>query len=108
MEEMVSQANDAAVEAYKREAFRCYSLFCTKNRQYGNSIEETGVLGAVVELVAKNARLRELVLKSNTWGTAMIPSEIEAVRDTLRDLVNYGVIGLIQLEQGNWKGVERE
>jgi hypothetical protein len=115
MEEMVSQANDAASRAYRREAFRCYSIFMTKNKQYGNSIQETGVLGAVVELVAKNARLRKLVLQNTEWGhwngaeyERQEQDDIAAVRDTLRDLVNYGVISLMMLEQGNWKGVEHD
>ncbi len=71
-----------------------------KNKQYGNSIEWTGVLGAVVEIVAKTARLLTLVLRNPEHGR----QDAGAVRDSLLDLHNYAVIGLLMLEQRNWEG----
>jgi hypothetical protein len=105
MEEQIVRAVTAEAR-YRAEALRCRAIFVDKNRQYGNSIEETGVLGAVVELVAKNARLRQLVLHNKGWAAGRTEGEVDAVRDTLRDLVNYGLIGLMMLEAGNWVGRE--
>lgn len=75
-------------------------VLAIKNQQYGNSIEWTGVLGAVVEIVAKTARLLTLVLRSPEHGR----QDASAVRDSLLDLHNYAVIGLLMLEQNNWEG----
>lgn len=107
----VQQSTDAG-RKYWLQHIQCWTLFLERNKQYGNSIEETGVLGAVVELVAKNARLRELVLKNQSWGFGMdtpLGGELEQrVKDTLQDLVNYGVIALMMLEDENYRGVENE
>lgn len=107
----VQQSTDAG-RKYWLQHIQCWSLFLERNKQYGNSIEETGVLGAVVELVAKNARLRELVLRNGSWGLGMdtpTGTELEQrVKDTLQDLVNYGVIALMMLEDENYRGVENE
>ena len=83
-----------------------YTLFIRKNQQYGNSIEETGTLGAVVEVVAKTARLRELVVRSSTFGIDMTPEELESVGDNLLDLLNYAAIGLVMLNKANYRGKE--
>lgn len=107
----VQQSTDAG-RKYWLQHIQCWTLFLERNKQYGNSIEETGVLGAVVELVAKNARLRELVLRNGSWGLGMdtpTGTELEQrVKDTLQDLVNYGVIALMMLEDENYRGVENE
>jgi hypothetical protein len=58
------------------------------------------VLGAVVECVAKMARLRNLVLKSPNHGR----DDKKAVYDSLLDLHNYAIIGLMMLEEENWDG----
>lgn len=82
----------------------CAPLFAQRNAQYGDSTRETGVLGAAVELVAKQARMRELVLRRSDHGRGVK----EEVRDTARDMVNYGLITLIWLELENWEGIETE
>lgn len=100
---IVQQSTDAGRKHWA-QYIQCWTLFLEKNAQYGNSIEETGVLGAVVELVAKNARLRQLVLRDDFHGR----KQADAVRDTFRDLVNYGLIGLMMLEDDNFDGREQE
>ena len=79
-------------------------VFGNKRREYGNSIEWTGLLGAVVEIVAKTARLVQLVLRSGDHGR----SNPKAVYDSLLDLHNYAAIGLMHYETQNWEGKELE
>lgn len=76
------------------------SILAEKNKLYGDSIQETGLLGAVVECIAKVARLRMMVLKHPGHGRDFY-NEIE---DTLLDLHNYSVIALEMLAKGNWEG----
>ena len=75
-------------------------LFLIKNRQYGNSIVRTGVLGACVELIGACARLPQLVLKAMDHGR----STPEVLRDVFLDIHNYANIALMMLEQENWEG----
>lgn len=79
-------------------------LFARKNEQYGNAIEETGVVGAAVELVGCIARLRQLVLSSKDHGRA----EREAIENVFRDAHNYANIGMMMLHQDNWEGKDAE
>lgn len=76
------------------------SILHEKNKLYGDSIQETGLLGAVVECIAKVARLRVMVLKHPGHGRDF-NNEIE---DTLVDLHNYSVIAMEMLASGNWEG----
>lgn len=78
----------------------CRAILIERNKQYGNSIEWTGVLGAVVEIVAKTARLVQLVLRDSEHGR----QNRIAVKDSFRDLHNYTVIGLEMLNKENWDG----
>lgn len=77
-------------------------LFAQKNEQYGNTIVETGVLGASVELVGAVARLKKMVLKSGDGGK----SNREALIDIFMDIHNYANIALMMLEEDNFTGVE--
>jgi len=75
-------------------------LFAEKNRQYGNAIVKTGVVGATVELIGVVARLRQLVLKSPNHGR----DEIEAIMNVARDAHNYANILWMMLQMNNWEG----
>lgn len=79
-----------------------FALFCTKNREYGNSIEATGVVGAVVALTGDIARLRNLVLYAPELGKI----SSENVRDKLMDVMVQAMIGIMMLENHNWEGRE--
>lgn len=81
-----------------------FEIFVQKNKGYGDSISETGVIGAVTEICAKTARLRELVLRNSEHGA----QDIRAVLDSLVDLHNYSNIGVMMLEEGNWVGKDQE
>lgn len=79
-------------------------LFSLKNTQYGNAIEETGVLGATVEIIGVVARLRQLVLRAKDHGR----SEREAIENVARDAHNYANILMLMLQTDNWEGISSE
>jgi len=75
-------------------------LFERKNKEYGNAIDDTGVLGAVVALAGDVGRLRVLVLQDRSHGRAAAPN----VRDKLVDILIQAAIGIYELDKGNWEG----
>ena len=74
-------------------------IFGKKNREYGNTIKATGVLGAVTEIVGVAGRLIRLVLVDNT-------NDVVNTRDKLMDGLIYCAIGLMMLDDENYKGEE--
>jgi len=74
-------------------------LFLQKNKQYGDAIAETGVLGAVVSIVGLNARLKKIVLASSDAGK----SQEEALKDILKDTLNYAAIAGMMIMDDNWR-----
>jgi len=80
-------------------------LFETRNKQYGDAIKETGVLGATVELIAVTARLKQLVVKApNHFPDHNAPKQREQIRNALIDAHNYANIGLMMFDEENWNG----
>lgn len=75
-------------------------LFEEKNKQYGDSVEECGVLGVAVELIGIAGRLRQLVLRDPEHGRGNSSS----VHNCFIDALNYGAIGLAMLRKDNWEG----
>lgn len=70
-------------------------LMASKNADYGSqNIEITGTQGVSVRLLDKTMRLINLTKSGKE------PNH-ESVRDTFRDVMNYGLIGLM-LEEGSW------
>lgn len=92
----------ARVERFKEICEMNATLFAQKNAQYGNTIVETGVLGASVELIGAVARLKKLVLKSGDGGK----KNKEALVDILMDIHNYANIALMMLAEDNFTGRE--
>lgn len=87
-------------KAFDRQCDLATGVFEVKNRQYGNAIETTGVLGASIELIGVSARLRPMVVQAPDHGR----SQEEALRDILQDIHNYATIALMLMEQDNWEG----
>lgn len=72
-------------------AFDNCVLACRKNQDYSgrmSPIKSTGMVGIATRIVDKAARLFNLVTRKSD-GTM----KGESVRDTLKDLSNYGIIG---------------
>ena len=78
-------------------------VFEKKNAEYGDTVEETGLLGASVELVGCIARLRQLVLREGNLHD-LEPSQKASIENALVDALNYSAIGLHMLRSGNMVG----
>lgn len=78
----------------------CRAVLVKKNEQYGNSIEATGLLGAVVECVGITARLVQLVIRNSKHGR----QATAAIYNVLLDLHNYSTIAIDMLKKANWEG----
>ena len=78
----------------------CKTLFVEKDKKYGHATVETGVQGAVVELVGITARLKQLVLRSADHGA----SEVAELAEILKDAHNYANIALMEMADDNWIG----
>jgi hypothetical protein len=75
-------------------------LFLRKNKEYGNAIEYTGVLGAVVAMSGDISRLRNMTMRSND---GMETIELN-VRDKLVDILVQAAIGIMMLDRKNFRG----
>lgn len=76
--------------------------FTEKNAQYGDAVEETGLLGATIELIGCVARLRKLVLE--VGGVPESEEDKRAIANALEDAHNYANIGIQMLYTKNWRG----
>jgi hypothetical protein len=90
----------ATVREFKRQFDVACSTFEQKNREYGNAIHATGLLGSVTELIGCASRLGELVLQNPQAGEQN-PGN---VYDKLVDTVNYALISMMMLVIGNYRG----
>ncbi len=77
-------------------------LFERKNKEYGNAIDYTGVVGAVIALTGDVSRLRTMVLKDAAIGLA----NPDNVRDKLIDVLVQAAIGIYELDKENWAGID--
>ena len=87
----------SAVAAARAEQARALALLIEKNAAYGaQNIELTGMPGIAVRVLDKAMRLKSLILddQGETPNT-------EGIEDTLRDLGNYALIGLL-IQAGVW------
>lgn len=71
-------------------------IFIQKNRDYGDSYKDYGVVGILVRITDKINRLKQV---SKTGIELGVPSE--TLKDTLLDLSIYSVLGLMELEDDN-------
>jgi hypothetical protein len=71
-------------------------VFIDKNRDYGDSYKDYGVVGILIRSMDKINRLKQVSKTSVDLG---VPTE--TLRDTLLDLSIYSVLGLMELERLN-------
>ena len=67
-------------------------LFIKKNKDYGNSFEDFGLLGIVVRLNDKINRIKSLMMTNE-----LIEVKDESIDDSVNDLYNYCVLGLMYM-----------
>ena len=72
-----------------------YSLFCKKNKDYGDAFADYGVVGVLVRLGDKIRRAQSI---SNN-GVSLVSDE--SFRDTLIDLHNYAAMGVMLLDNAS-------
>jgi hypothetical protein len=72
-------------------------LFKKKNQDYGDAFANYGVVGVLVRMGDKIARLQSITTKS----VSLVNSE--SLRDTLIDLHNYSAMAIMLLDEDNEK-----
>ena len=87
-------------ESWLRKAQEVYTVFCKKQADYGpTNIGVGGTHGVTVRLGDKVSRLFELMGLTKRENTGKPANE--SIRDTMIDVGDYGIIGLIVLD-GEW------
>ena len=72
-----------------------YLLYCRKHQDYGKlPVEESGLVGILIRILDKVHRAFRL---SDDGRTGMVVDE--NLEDTLRDLSNYGNMGILELRR---------
>ena len=91
--------NDKDAEVIMNELF---NILVTKHADYGplNIAHAPGgaMNGLLVRMHDKMARLKNLIYNNAT-------PNYESIEDTLIDLANYAIIGLL-VQRGQWEGLE--
>jgi hypothetical protein len=88
------------VTQYKDIVSTTLSIFLEKDKSYGNAFLVTGLLGVCCRIIGIAGRLFKLVVDDYHSGAG----HPEKVLDALQDLLNYAAMGIICLEEENWKG----
>ena len=79
-------------EQLKQVQNEAYTLFCKKNKDYGDAFADYGVVGVLVRLGDKIRRAQSI---SNN-GVSLVSDE--SFRDTLIDLHNYAAMAIMLLD----------
>lgn len=95
---------------YTKIVNEMYEIYKAKNADYGDSVHDTflkyGLLSFLVRMEDKISRLRSLTLKSKKEQRV----KNESILDTLKDLANYAILAIIELEEQadtkNSEGIE--
>ncbi|ENJ9653526.1 DUF1599 domain-containing protein [Clostridium botulinum] len=84
------------IKEHERICENLNKIYKTKNHDYGDSFGETykklGIISAVTRLTDKVNRLQSLCTKDQQVKD-------ESIKDTLRDLANYSIMTLIEMEE---------
>jgi lipid II:glycine glycyltransferase (peptidoglycan interpeptide bridge formation enzyme) len=82
---------------FKELCEEALKIYIAKNTDYGNSFtdsfEEFGLISAIVRMNDKMMRLKSLCQKKQ------IEVKSESIIDTLKDLANYSLMTIIELEK---------
>lgn len=89
------------VEKFREIQAEGLRLFEAKNRDYGDSFREDGVLGVMIRMKDK---LNRFISLARSEGEGAVKSE--TLRDTLLDLHNYAAMAIITHEDGEGWGPE--
>lgn len=88
------------IQQFIRISTECLDLFVEKDVEYRDAISACGVLGASVEILSLGYRLQSLAIKNSTHGR----DRAETIRKLAPDVLVYGAILMMMLEDENWDG----
>ena len=94
--EMMSQPQtrqEMRISQYNKIRNEAFGIFKKKNSDYGDAFADYGSVGVIVRMGDKIRRMSSITSNSITLV------EDECLRDTLMDLANYAVMGLILLDE---------
>lgn len=98
--ETSKQSNESnRVNQMKKIQNEGLELFKKKNQDYGDAFANYGVIGVLVRMGDKIARLQSITTKS----VSLVNSE--SLRDTLIDLHNYSAMAIMLLDEDKKKSV---
>ena len=102
MSEKKTQKNQESInriEQMQKVQTESLELFKKKNQDYGDAFANYGVVGVLVRMGDKIARLQSITTKAvNLVNT-------ESLRDTLIDLHNYSAMAIMLLDQDKKKNL---
>ena len=85
-------------EIHEKMCTEIHHMFTEKNKRYGNSFSEQfsefGILSLIIRLNDKLNRLKTLTKNPEIGATVD-----ESIEDTLKDLANYAIMGLVELHK---------
>lgn len=90
---LIMQSVDARCRQLERVQTEARDLFRAKNTDYGDAFSECGVVGVIVRIADKLARMRSVT----TRGITLVNDE--KLRDTLLDLHNYSAMAIALLDE---------
>ncbi len=71
-----------------------YKLYLQKNKCYGDSYKDYGAIGIIIRMNDKINRMKTI-----TNHNVNIDCGDEGLKDTLRDLSNYAVLALMEIQR---------
>ncbi|MEK6530993.1 MAG: nucleotide modification associated domain-containing protein [Deltaproteobacteria bacterium] len=83
------------IDRFKDIQFEAAEVFKRKNKDYGDSFKEDGILGIMIRMKDK---LNRYITLAKAGGEAACRDE--SLRDTLLDFHNYAVMAIICAEEG--------
>lgn len=94
--------SDNRVEEMKKVQSEGLELFKKKNTDYGDAFANYGVIGVLVRMGDKIARLQSITTKSVSLVNT------ESLRDTLIDLHNYSAMAIMLLDEDKNKDKDKD
>jgi len=100
--EETSTTNNERVSQMQSIQSEGLELFKRKNQDYGDAFANYGVIGVLVRMGDKIARLQSISTKS----VSLVDSE--SLRDTLIDLHNYSAMAIMLLDEDDLKKMRQQ
>jgi len=100
--EETSTTNNERISQMQSIQNESLELFKRKNQDYGDAFANYGVIGVLVRMGDKIARLQSITTKS----VSLVDSE--SLRDTLIDLHNYSAMAIMLLDEDDMKKMAQQ